>query len=395
MKNKKTLYIVLAVVALCLIGLLTMRFFNWPANFDETGGNIAKSFRFSRKTAADGLSNMQELLLNDESFRDGVLLSYVVMSTRADEFNALVEMSEEAAGEIPAFKDVLKDMGKAKKMVANVIATMGAAGDDLNAALGGEAPKELAQNTTNAALAYNTMQKQNVLANRFIDTTDDYLKTNEADDRLKFVRDEWVDYQKLTAAIDNDEEASAKLEEKGYLLTTEQAAAALGASENGAFFFHTGPLLLAASDLSEVLGLETSLSSIWRFFVFNKDNAFFNQENAFFNKDNAFFNQENGAFFNKDNAFFNKENGAFFNQENGQFFESEKLANSDAQFAYVNLRSLPSMGRIPLLREAVNDMLSDVFVIHWEPPLHQTISGTLDALATGNEAKLQGFYEFF
>lgn len=232
MKNKKSVYILLSVAAICLVGLAVSSIIDWPVDFNKSEGNIAKSSRFSRKTAADGLSNMHELLLNDEDFKSTVVLSYVVMDTRSSQFNALVDMSAEAAGDIPEFKGILKDMQKAKKTAENVCASMKAAGNDLDAALGGETPEDLAQNTTNAALAYNTLQKQNSLATRFIETTDKYLENNEADDRLKLVRDQWAEYQQMTATLDQDVEAANALKEKGYLLDAEQTASALNLFDN-------------------------------------------------------------------------------------------------------------------------------------------------------------------
>ena len=226
--NKKTLIILASVAGLCLVGLAVSQFANWDVDNEGTSGNIAKSSRFSRKTAEDGASNMQELLLNDEDYKNGVVAAYLVMKTRARQFNSLVDMSMEVAGGIPEFEDLLKDMQETKPMVDNVITSMEAAGNDLDAALGGESPKELAQNTTNATLAYAALQKQNSVADRFIDTADAYLKTAEGNDRLKLVRDQWMDYQQLTAVLNRDEEAAAALQEKGYLLTAEQGAAALG-----------------------------------------------------------------------------------------------------------------------------------------------------------------------
>ena len=79
----------------------------------------------------------------------------------------------------------------------------------------------------NASLAYTTLQKQNKLASQFIDTTDKYLRSSEGTDALKLVRDQWVDYQQMTAALDGDEKASKELTDKGYLLTPEQSVAAL------------------------------------------------------------------------------------------------------------------------------------------------------------------------
>ena len=255
MKNKKTVYILLSVVAVLLVGFAVSRVIDWPVDSEKSEGNVAKSSRFSRKTAADGLSNMHELLLNDEDFKNTVVLSYVVMDTRSAQFNALVDMSAEVAGDIPEFKSVIKDMQKARKTAENVCASMKAAGEDLDAALGGEKPENLAQNTTNAALAYNTLQKQNKLANRFIETTDKYLENNEADDRLKLVRDQWAEYQQVTATLENDVEAANALKEKGYLLDAEQTTSALNLFDN-----MNQLILIRNSALSDAMNCNSSFN---------------------------------------------------------------------------------------------------------------------------------------
>ena len=250
MKNKKTLYIILSVVALCIVGYVVSRVIDWPIDYSNSSGNISKSAKFSRKTADGGISNMQELLLNDKNFKDGVVVSYVVMSNRAKEFSALVDASEEVAGNIPEFKSVLKDMAKSKKMAKNVCEALDAAAEDLNAVLGGEEAENLAQSTADAALAYTTMQKQNGLANRFIETADEYLANNEGSDALKFIRDQWVEYQKATAFLEGDKDAAAELEKKGYILTSEQSVAALG------FFTQSfQQVVVSNTEINEFMGL--------------------------------------------------------------------------------------------------------------------------------------------
>ena len=255
MKNKKTVYILLSVVAVLLVGFALSSLIDWPVDLKKSEGNVSKSSRFSRKTAADGLSNMHELLLNDEDFKNTVVLSYVVMDTRSAQFNALVDMSAEVAGDIPEFKSVIKDMQKARKTAENVCASMKAAGEDLDAALGGEKPDNLAQNTTNATLAYNTLQKQNNLANRFIETTDKYLENNEDDNRLKLVRDQWAEYQQVTATLENDVEAANALKEKGYLLNAEQTTSALNLFDN-----MNQLILIRNSALSDALNCNSSFN---------------------------------------------------------------------------------------------------------------------------------------
>ena len=227
MKNKKTIYILGSILAICLLGVVLSKVIDWPVDTSKSSGNIAKTSRFSRKTASDGASNMQELFLNDEEYKNSVVAAYLIMDARANQFNTLVDASDEVAGNIPAFSDVLKDMKAAKPMLSNVCASIKTLAADLDAVLGGETRADLAQNTSNAALAYNTLQKSNNLASRFIDTTDAYLAKNAGDDRLKFIRDQWVEYQMVTASLNNDEKAAAEMAQKGHLLSVEKSASAL------------------------------------------------------------------------------------------------------------------------------------------------------------------------
>lgn len=225
--KKKTLIIILSVVLVCAVGLVLSLVFHWPVSSESASGNIGKSSRFSRKTATERIDNMEELLQADENYKNGIVLAYSVMQTRAMQFAALADMSNQVAGDIPEFEGVLKDMNEAAPMIKNVVESLSAAGTDLNTVLNGESCPDVTQNTINASLAYTTLQKQNELANRFIETTDKYIKKADASDELLFVRDQWVDYQLMTAALEGDTKAAKQLKKKGTLLPSEKVLSAL------------------------------------------------------------------------------------------------------------------------------------------------------------------------
>lgn len=227
MNKKKLTIIVCSVLAVLVVGLLMNHFFNWPINTGDAGGDISKASRFSREMESEKLTNMEELLKTDTTFKDGIVVAQMVMQTRAVQFGALVDMSNQVAGKIPAFAEVLKEMNATLEMVNNVANSLLESGNNLEAALSGKECSNLEQTTINASLAYTTLQKQNKLANKFIDTTDKYLKTAKGDDHLKFVRDQWVDYQKMTAALDGDKDAAEAMAKKGNLLSGEKALVAM------------------------------------------------------------------------------------------------------------------------------------------------------------------------
>jgi len=225
--KKKAFIIVCSVLVVCIVGLLLSHYFNWPVSSERISGDVSKAARFSRGTKVEALTNMEELLRTDEAFKDGIVVSQMVMQTRALQFGALVDMSNEAAGDIPAFAGVLEEMNAIRELVNNVTNSLVESGANLDAALGGAECADLEQTAINAALAYTTLQKENKLADRFIETTDKYLEAAEGDDRLKFVRDQWVDYQKMTAALEGDEKAAEALAGKGNLLSGEETLIAM------------------------------------------------------------------------------------------------------------------------------------------------------------------------
>ena len=224
---KKKSIILYSLAAICVIGLICSYYIDWPVDFNEADGDIAKAAKFSREQVSEKITNMEELLQTDSAFKNDIVAAQVVMQTRTVQFGALVNMSNEVAGKIPAFAEVLKEMNANREMVDNVASSLAESADNLNAALSGEECPDLAQSSINASLAYMTLQKQNNLATRFIETTDKYLETAQGNDKLKLVRDQWLEYQQMTAALEGDKASAEALAKKGNLLSGEKALAAI------------------------------------------------------------------------------------------------------------------------------------------------------------------------
>ena len=264
--KKKSIIILCSVVAVCAIGLITSHFVDWSVNHDEADGDIGKAARFSREQVSEKLSNMEEFLQTDSAFKDGIVAAQVVMQTRAAQFGTLADMSNEAAGNIPAFAEVLKEMNANRELVNNVANSLAESADNLNAALDGKECPDLAQSTINASLAYTTLQKQNNLANRFIETTDKYLETAQGDDKLKLVRDQWLEYQQMTAALDGDKTSAEALAKKGNLLSGEKALAAVAN-----FDIAERLVVLQSCELAQAMKLPNQIGSAIRPKILNTE----------------------------------------------------------------------------------------------------------------------------
>ena len=254
--KKKSLIILSVVAAVVVAGLLSSNYIHWPIDVSKTEGDIGKVDRFSRADQVEKLTNMEELLRTDSDYQEAMVMSYALMQLRSEQFASLVDMSNQVAGQIAEYAPLIQKMNGISKMVSNVNAQLNDVGKQMEKALSGEECPELTQNTINASLAYTQLQKQNALANQFIETTDKYLANAKGSDQLKLVRDQWVDYQKLTAAIEDNKESAKALDEKGYLLTSEKADAALGAYADA-----TQKVMRLNTMICNKLNMNTNLSS--------------------------------------------------------------------------------------------------------------------------------------
>ena len=255
--KKKSLIILSVVAAVVVVGLVSSNFIHWPIDVSKTEGDIGKVDRFSRADQVEKLTNMEELLRTDSDYQEGMVMSYALMQLRSEQFASLVDMSNQVAGQIAEYAPLIQKMNGIGKMVNNVNAQLNDVGKQMEKALSGEECPELTQNTINASLAYTQLQKQNALANQFIETTDKYLANAKGSDQLKLVRDQWVDYQKLTAALEANKEDAKALDEKGYLLTSEKAEAALGAHADA-----TQKVMRLNTMICNKLNLSTNLNMV-------------------------------------------------------------------------------------------------------------------------------------
>ena len=255
--KKKSLIILSVVAAVVVVGLVSSNFIHWPIDVSKTEGDIGKVDRFSRADQVEKLTNMEELLRTDSDYQEGMVMSYALMQLRSEQFASLVDLSNQVAGQIAEYAPLIQKMNGIGKMVNNVNAQLNDVGKQMEKALSGEECPELTQNTINASLAYTQLQKQNALANQFIETTDKYLANAKGSDQLKLVRDQWVDYQKLTAALEANKEDAKALDEKGYLLTSEKAEAALGAHADA-----TQKVMRLNTMICNKLNLSTNLNMV-------------------------------------------------------------------------------------------------------------------------------------
>ncbi len=407
-KRNITAIIVVVVCAVCALLFVFSGVIDWSVDQSGSKGDIAKSSRFSRKTVNIEQSNMEELLANDQEYRNNVVVAYAVMQTRASQFEALVDMSVQVAGDIKDFEGVLTDMKAIKPMLSNVVASMKEAGSSLNTALGGENSKELSQNTNNAALAYSTLQKQNELADRFITIADEYVKKGKADDKLKVVRDEWVEYQIMTSVLEGDEKKCDQLVNSGYLLTSDKAVTALNEFDrNIQLALQDHVTLQTALGLSKfgVMGNSESLKDLNSFKM--NENGVINARQELTVMNNVFSNNDIVASFGANMQGFDHENvlnsfqetikmlnNKFIENSLSQNFEETGVMNQNLQETGLlnqNLQERGPLNQNMVERGPLNQNMQEIGIINQLPLgefLNQTIMSTIVSLTQMQENQL-------
>lgn len=397
-KRNITAIIVVVVCAVCALLFVFSGVIDWSVDQSGSKGDIAKSSRFSRKTVNIEQSNMEELLANDQEYRNNVVVAYAVMQTRASQFEALVDMSVQVAGDIKDFEGVLTDMKAIKPMLSNVVASMKEAGSSLNTALGGENSKELSQNTNNAALAYSTLQKQNELADRFITIADEYVKKGKADDKLKVVRDEWVEYQIMTSVLEGDEKKCDQLVNSGYLLTSDKAVTALNEFDrNIQLALQDHVTLQTALGLSKfgVMGNSESLKDLNSFKM--NENGIINARQELTVMNNVFSNNDIVASFGANMQGFDHENVLNSFQETIKMLNNKFIENSLSQnfeetgVMNQNLQETGLLNQNLQERGSLNQNMQEIGIINQLPLgefLNQTIMSTIVSLTQMQENQL-------
>ncbi|MBQ9385915.1 MAG: hypothetical protein IJU24_03410 [Bacteroidaceae bacterium] len=397
-KRNITAIIVVVVCAVCALLFVFSGVIDWSVDQSGSKGDIAKSSRFQRKTVNIEQSNMEELLANDQEYRNNVVVAYAVMQTRASQFEALVDMSVQVADDIKDFEGVLTDMKAIKPMLSNVVASMKEAGSSLNTALGGENSKELSQNTNNAALAYSTLQKQNELADRFITIADEYVKKGKADDKLKVVRDEWVEYQIMTSVLEGDEKKCDQLVNSGYLLTSDKAVTALNEFDrNIQLALQDHVTLQTALGLSKfgVMGNSESLKDLNSFKM--NENGVINARQELTVMNNVFSNNDIVASFGANMQGFDHENVLNSFQETIKMLNNKFIENSLSQnfeetgVMNQNLQETGLLNQNLQERGSLNQNMQEIGIINQLPLgefLNQTIMSTIVSLTQMQENQL-------
>lgn len=271
MNYKEGFIILILAVEIVLAGLILSMIAGCHADHEQSGGNTGLMMHDWDKFPTEPLDDMEEGLRCDTTYQQNIATAHTVMQARTLQFDVLSDLSSETAGNLTEFDDILHEIRATRPQLSNIYNQLVLSGEDLDAALSGKPCPDLKKHFINVSLAYATLQKQNILADRFIEAVDGYVRKNPAGDELKFARDAWVDYQKMTAVLKGDALSARKMKRKGYLLSSGQTREMLGTHKS--IWVNRIPLMYAAS-LSNSLGVKNNLAMSMRQETLNSIPAF-------------------------------------------------------------------------------------------------------------------------
>jgi len=229
----KTTVIVLAALA---AGYVAGSIFGLPQVSNGMGnGDISKVSKYYKGTTTPMTSAYQEKLLNDSEALEEACISMVVLTSRMNDFSALVDRSIEVADGKEEFKSNVEALKSVKALSDNAVETGKVAAVSFLSLISGEnnnLTADYEQAAQNLAVAYLMVDRQVELGKQFAASADLYLRRNSVENNydMALLRDLWAEYCAGSAYLNNDQSELAYWDKKNCILTSEQVSKAVEVS---------------------------------------------------------------------------------------------------------------------------------------------------------------------
>jgi len=227
--NTKAKITVISITAL-VAGYVAGSIFGLPQVSHGMGsGDISKVSKYYKTSANSSVSAYQEKLLNDAEALQEACISMEVLTSRMNDFSALVDRSIQVAEGKEEFKNDVNALKSVKNLSDNAVETGKIASVSFQSLLNGETndlSADYEQVAQNLAVAYLMVDRQVSLGKQFVSTADLYLRRNSIEDNydLALLRDLWADYCAGSAYLNNNNDEMAYWNKKECLLSADQVS---------------------------------------------------------------------------------------------------------------------------------------------------------------------------
>ena len=225
MKTKSFVAILISVVSGFGLGYVCADI----ATGDENGkGDITKVSKYSKNVVSPQASAFQEQILNDPQVYDQTRASLVVLSSRMNDFDNLVDIAVKSGNGIDELAPAIAQIKRISDLSANAKNAAVAAADSFNGMIEGKKASASDYETAsrNLTLAYLMVDRQLNVGKEYVSSVDAYLKGRKIEDNLDLAlsRDLWAGYCAGQAVLNNDKDDLAYWSGKNAIVNTDVLA---------------------------------------------------------------------------------------------------------------------------------------------------------------------------
>lgn len=225
MKNSKVL-----IAAICVVAGFGLGYLCAQCSFGEGNGtgDITKVSKYSKAVVSPQTSAFQEKIMNDPEAYKQAEASLVVLSTRMNDFDLLVDYAITSGEGIEELAPVIAKIESLSQLSDNAVAAAMTASDAFHDMAEGKKAGAASYETAsqNLALAFLMIDRQIGVGKEYVSEVDAYLKGKKAGENLNLSlsRDLWAGYCAGQAIINCDEEELAYWNTKKAIVGPEALA---------------------------------------------------------------------------------------------------------------------------------------------------------------------------
>lgn len=201
-KVKSGIFMAAIAVVFYIIGGLV----GWPSSSNGLLGDVGKAKKYNKSVVTIDADALQEKMQADSVYRNEMLAAAGTMQIHADQFCALLEVSQQACADKKEFAKSLAAFEQVKQTALNAQEAIGQFVSDMNDLSQGKKVRGFEQDYNNAVLAFNMLQKCSSTAQQFVTDADQLLQQDLSADQqtLAALRNDWSLYMMATYVMNGD-----------------------------------------------------------------------------------------------------------------------------------------------------------------------------------------------
>lgn len=225
MATKKSTIVIISILTLVVGYVLGGIIGIPPTNLDRIPGDIGKVNKHKSDVVNENEALLEQKLRTDSTFMAQTTYTLAFISARIGEFKENAALTSEVVADYPQVQQYQQSMSDLAAVAANAEVSAASALEALTKISLGQEGGSYEEFSNNAILSYLLLEKGLTTATNFINDVDAFLKGKKIEDyqSLAFVRDIWVNYNLVTAVLNEDNALVNYWNKAGHKLTTDKS----------------------------------------------------------------------------------------------------------------------------------------------------------------------------